>query len=149
MLNHSTLRPGLLVSLKTSITGNVSYTKQTIEAEHVAADGAQLAKWETERKIADPAEHEAACVARGKASNAIRRVCSVTAFGLLCPESEGDKLEGAIAEARAVAEEFNSKAAMTRLGVYVITGRIAPDDVEAVKAIGICAHCRPGSITEH
>ena len=34
-IQASTLRPGLLVSLKTSVVGNVRYTKQTIELERV------------------------------------------------------------------------------------------------------------------
>lgn len=134
-LQTSTLRPGLLVSLKTSVTGNVSYHKRTIEEEHETPQGENVAVWETARTIADPAEHELAQKARGEASNAIRSVCSATAFGLLCPEANGAKLEAAIAKARAVADEFNGTATMTRLGVYVVTGRIAPDDVEAVRAI--------------
>lgn len=135
MLQSSTLRPGLLVSLKTTISGNVSYVKQTIEGEHYTATGEQKAKWETERTISDPAEHESAVKARTVARTAITRVCSASAFGLLCPEAKAPELESAIAEARAVADTFNATARLTRLSVYVVTGRIAPDDVEAVRAI--------------
>jgi len=134
-LQNETLRPGLLVSLNTSLTGNVSYLKHVLEAEHKTDDGAEIARWETERRIADPAEHKAATVAQSKAGGLIRRVCTKTAFGYLCPEADAAKLEAAIAEARAVADEFNATATVSRLGVYVVTGRIAPDDVEAVKAI--------------
>jgi hypothetical protein len=135
MLNTSTLRPGYLVSLSTSVRGIVSYAKQTIEADHVTADGAKLARWETERTIHDPVEHEAAQVARGKAGNAVRRVCAKSAFGLLCPETDGDKLAAGIAEARRIADEFNATAKLARLDVRVLAGRVAPDDVEAIKAI--------------
>jgi hypothetical protein len=135
MLNTSTLRPGLLVALSTSVRGNVSYAKQTIEADHTTPEGERRARWETERTIVDPVEHEAAALARGKASNVIRRVCAQSAFGLLCPEAESDKLAGAIAEARRIQDAFNATAKVTRLSVNVMTGRIAPDDVEAVKAI--------------
>ena len=135
MDNISTLRPGLLVSLKTSVTGNVSYFKKTIEADHVTPTGEALAIWETERKIADPEEHERACTARNAASHAIRVVCSKSAFGLLCPEEKSAKLDTAIAEARQIASEFNATAKMTQLGVYVVCGRVAQDDVEAVRAI--------------
>jgi hypothetical protein len=134
-IQASTLRPGLLVSLKTTLTGNTRYTKQTIEGEHVTAAGEQRARWETERVVSDPAEKELADKARGKASGLIRGVCAKSAFGLLCPEADADRLTEAVAEARKVADEFNAMAKLSRLYVNVITGRIAPDDVEAVKAI--------------
>jgi hypothetical protein len=121
--------------LKTSVVGNVRYNKRTIEADHTTGDGKRLAKWETERTISDPAEHEAAAKARGKARNIISRVCAVSAFGLLCPETAVNDLDKALVEAREITEAFNATAKLTRLSVYVITGRIAPDDVEAVRAI--------------
>jgi len=134
-IQTSTLRPGLLVSLKTSVTGNVSYAKQTLEREQRTADGALKARWETERTITDPEEHEAAIRARSAAGVAIRRVCATSAFGLLCPESQAGDLDEAIKAARKIADDFNSSAKLTRLTVHVITGRIAADDVEAVRAI--------------
>src|SRR5580765_135900 len=85
-INTSTLRPGLLVGLSTSISGNVRYRTQTLEEEHLTEDGAEAARWETERTITDPAEYEAAKKARSKARNSIVRVCAASAFGLLCPE---------------------------------------------------------------
>jgi hypothetical protein len=135
MLNAATLRPGLLVSLSTSVRGNVSYRTQTIEGEHRTVDGAQQARWETERTIADPAEHEAALKARARIRTIISAVCAKSAFGLLCPEADSAELEAAIREAREIAERFNAAAALTRVSVYVMCGRIAADDVEAVKAI--------------
>lgn len=134
-IRTSTLRPGLLVSLKTHINGNVTYTKRTIEAAHVTKGGLEKAKWETERTVSDPKELEAAKTARSKAAQLIRSVCAHSAFGLLCPDTAEDDLEQAIADARAVADEFNARAKLSRVSVYVITGRIAPDDVEAVRAI--------------
>lgn len=134
-IKASTLRPGLLVSLKTSVFGNVKYDKRMIDTEHLTKDGQQKARWETERTVFDPEEHEAAHAARSKARVAITRVCANSAFGLLCPESDADELEAAIKEARAIADEFNGSAKLSRLYVYVITGRIAQDDVEAVRAI--------------
>lgn len=131
----STLRPGLLVSLRTQLTGNVRYAKRTIEGEHITDDGAQKARWETERTVSDPVEHENGIKARSKARSVIAGVCSFSAFGLLCPESEADELDSAVAVARRIADDFNASASLTRLTVHVMTGRIAPDDVEAVKAI--------------
>lgn len=134
-MKTSTLRPGLLVSLKTSISGNVSYSKEIIESDHVVETGEKVAEWQTRRVVADPKEHDAAREARGKASRLIRSCCTLSAFGLLCPESAKENLDKAIREARDIADQFNETATLTRVYVYVIVGRIAPDDVEAVKAI--------------
>lgn len=135
MITTTTLRPGLLVSLKTSLAGNVSYRTQIIDENHLTDDGAAKARWETERTVADPVELEAGKVARTKVRTLICKVCSASAFGLLCPEDKAPDLEVAMIEARKVADEFNSTARLSRIGVYVITGRIAADDVEATKAI--------------
>lgn len=134
-LSSNTLRPGLLVSLKTSIRGNVDYDKRTIEQDSFTADGARVAKWETVRTIENPEEFESAKVARGKARSLIVSVCSQTSFGYLCPEIDSEKLSRAIADARNVAAEFNATATHSKLSVYVITGRVADNDLEAVRAI--------------
>lgn len=132
-IQTSTLRPGLLVSLKTSIRGNVSYQRRDLA--HKRTKEGDLAKWETERVIADPDEHRRAGEARTQARIAVARPCANSAFGLLCPEDRAAELEAAIVEARKIAEDFNANAKLTRISVYVITGRIAQDDVEAVRAI--------------
>lgn len=134
-LISTTLRPGLLVSLKTSVIGNISYEKRTTEAETTTDAGALRAAWETVRTIDDPKEHEAAGKARSKAASLVRAVCARSAFGLLCPEARSEALANAMEEARKVANAFNATAKLSRVSVYIITGRIAPDDVEAVKAI--------------
>lgn len=135
-LQNQTLRPGFLVSLKTSCRGNVSYDKKEIEGDHIVEEtGEKKARWETTRLISDPEEHERALKARSTAARKIRSVCTHSAFGLLCPEIESEKLEKAIKEAREIADEFNKTASLSRVTVYVMTGRIAADDVEAVKAI--------------
>lgn len=87
------------------------------------------------RTITDPEEHEKAIKARSEAARKIRSVCTKSAFGLLCPEIEAPALDRAIKEARAIAEAFNETATLSRVTVYVMTGKIAADDVEAVKAI--------------
>ena len=131
----TTLRPGLLVSLKTALRGNVSYNKHTLESEHLTEEGAEKAKWETERTIVNPAEHARAIEVRGRAATLVRAVCAKSAFGLLCPESRAAELDVAIGEAHKLVREFNQSAELTNISVYVITGRVAADDVEAVKAI--------------
>jgi hypothetical protein len=134
-LNTSTLRPGLLVSLKTSVSGNVRYVSKTIEGEHRTDTGAERARWETERTIIDPAEHDAAKAARSKARTLIAGVCAPSDFGLLCPIDKAEELSAAVAQARQIADEFNGTASITRVSIYVITGKIADNDVEAVRAI--------------
>lgn len=135
MMNVSTLRPGLLVSVKTSVRGNIHYNRRDLVVGATAATGEEIAKWETERTIADPAEHEAATKTVTKAAGYIRRLCTWSAFGLLCPEAAKEDLDKAIAEARQEVEAFNSTAKLTRISVNIIAGRVAADDVEAVRAI--------------
>lgn len=129
------IRPGLLVSLKTTVRGGVTYEKRDIEAQ-TQDDGASLARWETIRQIADVAEHEAARVARGKARSIIGRVCCPSSFGLLCPQANEDRLLEAVEEAQAIADAHNRSAKHNRLDVFVITGRIADSDEQAARAIG-------------
>lgn len=133
MMQISTLRPGLLVSLKTSTRGNVSYEKQDIE--HKRKDRTDFTKWETGRTIADVKEFERAKKTLTAATLPIRKVCTWSAFGWLCPESDREELDAAIRESREIVAEFNASANITRLDVYVMVGKIAADDVEAVRAI--------------
>lgn len=132
-LRTSTIRPGLLVALKTTVTGNVHYHKQELSAKQEA--GAEVVKWETERTIKDPKEFKAAGQVRMKARGFVLGVCAQSTFGLLCPEDNASKLADAIAKARKLADDFNEKAKVTRVNINVIAGRVAQDDVEATRAI--------------
>jgi len=129
-----TLRPGFLISLKTSVRGNVQYAKRDLTQE-TTEDGKAVAEWETKRTIADPVEFKAAGEARSKARSIINSVCVQSAFGLLCPEKAQEELDRAVKDAHKVVDAFNRTATLTRVGVYVMVGKIASDDVEAVKAI--------------
>jgi hypothetical protein len=131
----STLRPGLLVSLKTSLQGNVSYKTRDIEVEHLEEDGTLRARWETARMVQDPGEHEAGVKARSRARALVTAVCSDSTFGLLCPEASRSDLTDAIEAARDIAAAFNATAQITRLNVNVIVGRVASDDADATRAI--------------
>lgn len=130
----TTLRPGLLVSLKTSIKGNVSYVKRDLEAEQVS-NGAAKAKWETERTIVDPVEHEAATQVRSKARSLVTSVCIASQFGLLCPQTAAEDLDRAVTEANALCNDFNKTAKVSRVYLYIIAGKVADTEIEAVKAI--------------
>lgn len=134
-MRTSTLVPGLLISLKTTVSGNVEYYRRDIDLEYIARDGSKQAKWETEMRIEDPAEHEEATKIRGKCRTLISGVCSKSAFGLLCPEDRSEDLSSAVNLAQDLADEFNRGAKLTRVSVYVIAGRIAADDVGAMRAI--------------
>jgi hypothetical protein len=134
-MQTSILRPGLLVSLRTSIKGNVRYFTTELEGDHLTEEGERKARWETERTIRDPEEHERARKARSLARSAVQTVCSHSDFGLLCLVENRDKLDAAIAKAEWIAREFNLTSDLTRLNVNVLIGEVSPDDVRAIKAI--------------
>jgi hypothetical protein len=121
--------------MSTSIKGNVNYVKQVIEDDHATEDGGRRAKWETERTVIDAEEHERASKTRDKARGYVLSVCASTAFGHLCPESSSAELAEALRKARAVCDEFNATANVTRIFFNALAGRVAQDDVEAVRAI--------------
>jgi hypothetical protein len=135
-LKVSVLKPGYLVSLKTSLKGGVSYQRKDLIADHTERDGTRIAQWETRREIADAEEFERATVARGKARFAISGVCCASTHGLLCPLTKADELEQAIKDSRAITRAFNESASNTQIEVCVIVARIADSDVEAARAIG-------------
>lgn len=135
IIKASILRPGLLVSLKSTMRGGVHYTRTDLEADHTTEDGAQRARWETSREIPDPDEFNRATAARGKARSMVAAVCCPSSFGLLCPESAEADLGAAVEEARKVADEHNATASLTRVDVFVLVGRIAQNDAEAARAI--------------
>lgn len=133
----STLRPGLLVSVRTSIKGNCSYAVTELEGEHMLANGmTSQARWETLKTVKDKDEHERASQARSKCRSVISAVCSQSAHhGLLCLQENRDKLEAACQEADRIVREFNSSAEVSALVVSVVVGEIAPDDVRAIRSI--------------
>jgi hypothetical protein len=134
-LQATTLRPGFLVSLKTSITGNVSYRTTDLEPALRSIDGEIVTRWETEKMVRDAAEHERAIKERSLARQIIVKHCAQSSFGLLCPEEKAAELEQAIIDARRVADNFNATAQLSRITVNVIAGRVNPNDAEAVRSI--------------
>jgi hypothetical protein len=134
-MQTSTLRPGLLVSLKTSVRGNVTYEKEIIASPSTTEDGTEVSRWETTRVVIDPEELERAKKVRGRAQALVRGVCTKSAFGLLCPLDAADRLDSGMKEARELVAAFNADSKQTKVAVYVITGKISKDDKEAVRAI--------------
>lgn len=134
-MKASVIKPGLLVSLHTSVRGGVNYQRATLEKTHQTGEGALREKWETTKVITDPDEFDRATSARGKARSLIAGVCCHSAFGMLCPSDKEQELADAITQARAVADAHNAEARLTRVEVYVLVGRVAQDDAEAARAI--------------
>ena len=130
----TTLRPGYLVAIKTSIKGNVTYSKQDLEFLQLDG-GASKTKWETERLIKDEAEQERASEVRSKARSLIASICSATDFGYLCPQNRKEDLDKAVAEARTIVRDFNATSKVTRVRLQYFTGYVADNDEQAVKAI--------------
>lgn len=136
---HSILRPGFMVSLKTTVKGGVSYQRRELDtaaAAEMASEGATVARWETTKIVEDPAEHERANKVRGEARSLITRHCVATAFGLLCPEVREAELQASVAQARALVAAHNEAATCTHVSVYVMSGKIAATDEENARAIG-------------
>jgi hypothetical protein len=130
----STLKPGLLVHINTSIKGNVSYFKTEGETL-IRDDGSEYTDWETERTIKDPKEQKLATEIRSKARWIVSAVCVPTEHGLLCPQDNRAALDEAFDKATALCVEFNRTSKTTRLKFNALAGFIADDDVKAMKAI--------------
>jgi hypothetical protein len=139
-MRTSIIKPGLLVALHSTVTGGVQYKRIDLDAPALSeANGeksGEVSRWETTRVIEDPAEHDRAVKARGKAIGEIRSICAATPFGLLCPADKESELDAAIARARTVADEHNATGNCTRVQIYALKGRIASTDEEAARAIG-------------
>lgn len=137
MLRSSTIRPGLLVSLKTSIRGGVHYTRRDLATDTPDTPDtlAAVSTWETTRVIDDADEHRRAIETRGRCRTVVTRECIASTFGLLCPQSREDELQAAISEAQRIAADFNAAARHSWIDVYALTGRVASDDAQAARAI--------------
>jgi len=133
--NKIQLRPGVLVSLKSAVSGGVSYSRTELDAS-APEDGRKIERWETTKVVEDPEESEAARKARSKARSEISKVCVQTAFGMLCPEADEEALSKAIERAHALVADFNATARTCRVSLYVLRGHIATTDEEAARAIG-------------
>ena len=131
------LRPGLLVSLRTTITGGVEYQRTDLDANADAKpEGEEVTRWETTRVITDKAEYERAQKVRSKASSLIRSACSASAFGLLCLGAKEKTLDEAYAEALQLVDAYNASAEHSQVHIYLLKGRIAQSDELAAQAIG-------------
>jgi hypothetical protein len=124
-----------LVSLKSTIAGGVRYERVDIVTNEALPDGATASEWKTRRVIEDKDEHEQATKTRSNARALITKVCSSTSFGLLCPDEQEGALDAAVKAARQLVDNYNDTAKHTRVGIFVIKGKVASTDAEAARAI--------------
>lgn len=150
MTEFQTLRPGLLVNMFTKVEGNVTY--HNIDRDVQRLDKTEVTDIHTRKQVSDVEEQDAAIKQRTKIRGLILSVCVSTAFSnmLLCPDDtvevkdidgnvktvkREELLRDAIVQCRRLADEFNATARTTRVSFYCMTGRIAQNDVETVRAI--------------
>lgn len=136
------IRPGILVALRTRVTGGVEYRREdlgepgeTAKADEGFSDAAFVERWETTRIVENVEEYDRAKACRGAAQAAIGRVCVRTDFGLLCLASREAELDAAIAAAQSLAREHNRTACCTVVEIYALKGRVAETDDEAARGI--------------
>jgi hypothetical protein len=141
-MRTTTLKPGLLVSCKTKITGGVEKRAGSVDAADVAAAqasasaGSEIVAKASIKIVKDKEEYKCAKVARSKCQSLIRGACIKSEFGLLCPDAREDNLQSKLDEAQEEATSFNrSTTTDIRIDVYVIAARIAPDDDKAARAL--------------
>jgi hypothetical protein len=132
-----TLQPGYLVALSVRCDGGVKYTRTDLDADKKEGDTAAVERWETIKTVTNPEEHKRARKTQSKCGSIVRSVCTHTAFGLLCPEAKLTRLQEAIAEARELADAHNGDEnnTTTTISVYVMLGKVAQTDQEAVRAV--------------
>jgi hypothetical protein len=133
MIEFRTLQPGLLVSMKTEVHGNVTY--QVNDRDVQVVDRSEITDIHTRKTVADVEEQERAIKQRTKIRGLILTVCTKSESGLLCPNAREAELREAVVQAREMADKFNASARTTHIEFRVICGRIAQDDVETVRAI--------------
>lgn len=134
------IKPGILVALRTSVGGGVSYQREDIRDDQGTeqASGEQrrkVEKWKTTKIVTDQVEHEEASKTRSNALSLIRRQCVETSFGLLAPAANEAELDAAIKDARAQVRAFNERSRYSKISVNVLKGRVASTDEEAVRAV--------------
>lgn len=135
MTEVRTLRPGILVSLKTRVEGGVTYQKRDIEYAHTVDDGSQVSRWETAKIVEDPEENQQGRKVANDARYLVAKLCVRSDHGLLCLDDNAAELSAAIEAARQLCNAFNATATTTRVSVNAICGRVVADDVVATRAI--------------
>jgi len=128
------MKPGILVSLKTSVAGGVTYQRTDLDDQKVGSS--ETRRWETVKTVDNVDDFMRAGAVRGEASALIRKPCIKSAFGLICLSADEDELEKAINEAMRMCDNYNrSGTNLSNVRVNVLRGRIADNDAEAARGI--------------
>lgn len=128
------IKPGILVSMKTSVGGGIVYERTDLSDEKVGTS--ETTRWETVKIVNDVEDFNRAGVVRGEASAMIRKVCIKSAFGLICLSTNEAELQKAIAEAMQMCNNYNrSGVNKSFVRINVLQGRIADNDAEASRGI--------------
>ncbi len=127
------IRPGMLVALSTRLRGGVKYER--VDLNHERDGSTDIAKWETERKITDAEEYDAAKKLQSRVRALIESVSIWTPFGIICPTDNVEQLDEKIAEAQALCAEFNDSAQYSHVSFSVLRGEIAESDREARESV--------------
>lgn len=127
------IRPGTLVKLSTKVQGGVHY--QRVDIEDRLEGPVETKVWQTTKVVEDVNEDREAGEIRKQCRLLIAGGCQWTPFGLICLEGQEEELNGRLARARSLANEFNDRAQHSRISIAVLRGKIARDDHEAIIAI--------------
>ena len=134
------IKPGILVALKTTVSGGVEHLREELAPEAAAPEAGSARTHKTTTIVENVEDHESAKVARSAARSTIARVCVLTDFGLLCPAEKEADLDEAIDAAQEMADKHNASSDTTRVSIFVMKGRVAETDDEAAR--GIAAEVR-------
>lgn len=127
------IRPGILVAEKVTISGGIHYDKELEESYF--EDERQIRKWRTTAIVDDVSERQKAQMVRSQIYSLTRKVCASTPIGLICSEERSGELAEALREARRKRNEFNSEAKTCYMRTHHALFEVNPDNKQAVEAI--------------
>lgn len=130
------LRPAILVSLATSVKGGSTSERLDLDAHLEGAS--KVEKWQTTKTVFDPEEHRRAGETRKSIRRLFEGVARWTPFGLVVELEREAELREAVAQAEALAAEFNAGATHSRVKFSWLPARIdqggnAADAVIAIR----------------
>ncbi len=132
------IRPGLLISLSTSVKPRhadaIKSTRELIESRTLP-DGSLYERWKKTKTILDPKEWKRAGQARLRVRALVKAACAQTAFGFICPAEEQEQLDANLRQADREVAEFNRTSQHYEVRWQYLAGEIKADDAEAVRAI--------------
>jgi hypothetical protein len=131
--NTRRIRPGIMLQLRTEITGGVSYSKRDLDTR--ATGETVITSWETVKTIQNAEEFARAVKVRADCRNHVTAVCLQTEWGLLIPTDREVELDSRIAKAREWASAHNATATVSFVEVRYLKGKVEADDAQAVREI--------------